>query len=1143
MRLRRLFNDIINAVRDPDRALQERIFLIYTISSEISVFIALIGDVILKESIYEIIMLVLVLVFVPTITCICFYRNRLDIAMKTIVTSLVLVILPSIFLSGGGVEGGGLLWVIFAFLYAGHVLTGKWRKVMLSLIVLMSFAFFGIAYYYPQLVYHHSKEVFYLDTLLSILLVGGVCFSMTWFQNQVFMEENQRARKEAERAEELTRAQNRFFSSMSHEIRTPINSILGLNELILRDTGNPDEISRDASGIQGAGKMLLALINDILDFSKMEAGSMDIVPVDYSIADMLSEIVNMIWLRAGDKGLKLNVSIDPSVPSGLYGDEVRIKQVIVNLLNNAVKYTAKGSVELHVECSTIDEENVTLQISVSDTGMGIRKEAMPYLFDAFKRVDEEKNRHIEGTGLGLSIVKQIVDLMEGTVTVNSVYGEGTTFTVTLRQGISDASPIGELNILNRKSVRSSAYESGFRAPSARVLIVDDNEMNLEVESRLLAATEMTIDKAPGGKEALEMTLANHYDVILMDHLMPGMDGVECLENIRNQTGGLNRTSPVIVLTANAGSDNRDLYNRSGFDGHLMKPVSGEAMENTIMRFISPEKLFITRRTMSMGEDINTLEGYAGKTPVVITSTSMCDIPDSLVKKLRIPILPFRIHTDQTTFKDGVQMGADELITYLEAGKKVESSPPDDKDYTDFFSYNLRKAHHLIHIAITTGMSEDYRIASEAALAFDNVTVINSGCVSSATGLLVLIAYKLAQQNLSVEEIVSELERVKKRLKCSFIIDTTEYMARKGLISSRVDRFARALNLHPCVMIKNDRPGIGGAWTGSIKRAYSRYIRRAFPTDSIPDQDVLFITYVNIPAETLMWIRTEVSKLAYFENVVFVQASAAISSNCGPGTFGILYFTRSNKTYNIASFIDKEVTDDKDPDRMRDISEEGTEDDDSDLSKDPEESPDSGGAVSQELKWYRKLEDIDGEAALRNSGSEEALSQIIKIFLESVPVRTEEIEGFYSSGDWKNYTIKVHALKSSAKLIGAMGLAEKAQLLEDAGKSGDTGYIRENQAAFMEDLRALAAAVSSLFPKPEEEKEDLRPVADDFLMESVYDELRAAADEMDHLKIEGIINEMKDYAIPEKEERRYGEICQKAEVLDYEGILNLLGEKG
>ena len=1136
MNLIGIFKNAYAAIKDPQRDFTERVFLILTFISEVTVFIALIGDILTKENPKEIIVLVATLIAVPTIVLVCLKYNRLKLAIRFIVICLVALILPALFFFGGGVEGGGVIWIIFAFIYVGLVLAGKWRNIMFSLITLLAFGCYLLSYYHPELVYRHSRQMFYMDSFISMVLVGVLCFVMTWSQGYLFREENERARKEAERAEELTRAQNRFFSSMSHEIRTPINSILGLNELILRDQEASEDIVKDASGIQGSGKMLLALINDILDFSKIEAGSMDIVPVDYRIGDMLSEIVNMMWLRAHDKGLGFEVSVDPDVPMTLYGDEIRIKQVIINLLNNAVKYTKKGHIELRVDSSDIDEDTVELNISVSDTGMGIRKEDIPYLFDAFKRVDEGKNRHIEGTGLGLSIVKQLVELMGGTVSVNSIYSEGSTFTISVKQGVTDRNRVGELNIHNQQSGRRSTYESSFLAPEARILIVDDNEMNLEVESRLLVDTDMAIDKAKSGKEALEMCLKVHYDTIFMDHLMPGMDGIECLELLRNQAGGLNRNTPVVVLTANAGSENRELYNQAGFDGYLIKPVSGEAMESMLIHHISREKIILRNVMMGEGEDIQTADGYAEKAPVIITASSMCDLPDSVIRKLRIPIIPFLIKTEDGVFKDGVHIDANELIRHMSSGKDALSMPPDESDYTEFFAETLKRAHHLIHISITTGMSKEYNAASEAAKSFDNVTVINSECLSSATGILVMIAYKLVQQGLQVEDIVSELESVKSRLRCSFVIDTTEYMAKKGLLKQSLHKLAEAVNLHPALRIKGDKPGIGGAWIGRTKRAYRKYIRRALPADTIPDSDVVFITYVDVPPETLDWIEDEIKKAAYFERVVFQQASAAISSNCGPGTFGILYFLKSNKSYNIASFID-------DTGMVADIAytEEEAETASEDVNEMPDVYDDTVTTEDTPDDTYAALEGIDVDAALKNSGSREAFETVLKIFYDSIGDKKAELEKYYSDEDWENYTIRIHALKSSARLVGALDLGDAAELLENAGKAKDTDYIRENHGTVMDDYLKLKSTLDQVFDGDGDEGDSKRPVADDLLMRDVYDALREAARDMDCDRIESIMEEISEYEVPDHEKERFTALRQKTETFDYDGIIDALSD--
>ena len=1127
IRIKRFIKFVRDAIMDPERDFSERVFLILTLISELTVPIALIGDIVTGENPVEIAVLIAVLILVPLTTFPCLYKDRLYFAIRFIVTTLVFAVLPALFFTGGGLHGGGVLWFIFGFIYVGLVISGNWRKVMTVSIFVVSLACYLTEYYHPELIVHHSRQMFFVDSFISLILVGVVCFFMTWSQNQLYMSENKRARKETERAEELSRSQNRFFSSMSHEIRTPINSILGLNELILRDQDVSDEIINDANGIQGAGKLLLALINDILDFSKMEAGSMAIVPTDYRTEELITEIVNMIWLKARDKGLEFDVRVDPEVPSVLYGDEVRIKQVMINLLNNAVKYTSEGSVELRIECEDKDADSVVLSISVADTGMGIKKEALPYLFDVFKRVDEKKNRYIEGTGLGLSIVKQLVELMGGSVNVNSVYGDGSTFTVNIKQGISDHTGIGELNIHNQQMVKRAKYESSFKAPDVRLLIVDDNEMNLDVEKKLLLDTDMTIDTSNSGAEALKMCLKYRYDVILMDHLMPEMDGIECLKNIRNQSGGMNRYTPIIVLTANAGSQNREMYNREGFDGYLVKPVSGEALEEILMKHINRDKLFISDRGLRMRHDINTSEGYSRKAPVIITTTSMSDIPDELISRLDIPILPFLVHTEHGVFKDSTQMDANELIRYIGPGKNAVSAPPDAAAHTEFFAKALKRAHSLIHIALTTSMSADYFIALEAAGSFDNVTVINSGCVSSSAGILVLIACKLAQMGTPTEEIVKELENVKQRLKCSFVIDTTEYMAKKELISSRVNSVAKVLELHPCISFKDDKYRVSGLWMGSTRRAYKRYIRRAFPVDVIPDSEVVFITYVDVPNDTLEWIKEEISKIAYFEHVVFKQASAAISSNCGPGSFGILYFVKSNKSYNIGSFFDTDDDDDE---------EEIYVDAGNDASAEPKEP---------EKKWYQQLEFIDGDAAVANSGSEEAFKSVLKIFFDSVPIKAPELDGYYSAGDWKNYTIKIHALKSSAKLIGAMDLSEKAQALEKAGKEGNRDFIVINHKIFIDeylDLWKLLGKSVFVNTSNTEEISESKPEAEAWLMDSVYTGLREAADDMDCDAISDVLSELSDYTIPASDVDVIEQIRQKAANYDYDGILEILNNK-
>ncbi|MCR5279218.1 MAG: DegV family EDD domain-containing protein, partial [Lachnospiraceae bacterium] len=531
-----------------------------------------------------------------------------------------------------------------------------------------------------------------------------------------------------------------------------------------------------------------------------------------------------------------------------------------------------------------------------------------------------------------------------------------------------------------------------------------------------------------------------------------------------------------------------------------------------------------------------------------------DIPEPIIKKLNIPVIPFLIHTENGTFKDGVQMEANEFIRYINSGKSAVSSPPDVREFTDFFAGVIKKAHHVIHIALTTSVSTDYERAKEAAKSFDNVTVVNSTCLSSATGLLVMIACKLAQQNIPVNEIVSELEEVKKRLRCSFVINTTEFMAKKNLINPKVHALTKAINLHPCLNVRNDKSGIGGVWFGSTKRAYKKYIQKAFPVDIIPDSDVVFITYVDVPLATLNWIKEEISKIAYFERVVFKQASAAISSNCGPGTFGILYFVKSNKSYNIGSFIDDEERAEREAEaeaaeeetvvrevRKPAVAEQISETETTAEAATEPEGDKVSGQKGTDGPWYYHIEGLNGDEAIKNSGSEDAFKTVLKIFYDSMPAKAKELDGYYSGEDWQNYTIKIHAMKSSAKLIGAMELSDKAFKLEMAGKEGNVDYIRDNHEDFMKDFAKFKEPLSAVFEDKKEVAEDkpANPVADSYLMESVYESLTEAAEAMDCDMMDEVFSELAEYSLSPVDEEKIKAIREKADNFDYDGVLEIL----
>lgn len=392
-------------------------------------------------------------------------------------------------------------------------------------------------------------------------------------------------------AEAANQAKSSFLANMSHEIRTPINAIIGMNEMILRES-RERRILRYADNIKNASKSLLALINDILDFSKVESGKMEVINVNYQISSLLNDLVNMIQPRAADKDLELKLDIDDQIPSELCGDEVRIRQIITNLLTNAVKYTKEGSVTLKVRCTRLpDMENVRLDVAVVDTGIGIKKEDQKKLFFTFQRVDEKVNHDIEGTGLGLTLSKQLLELMNSRLLVDSEYGRGSAFFFGLVQKIVDDTPIGDYETQYERSVGdTSYYQESFQAPDANILIVDDTRMNLEVCKGLLKKTKIQVDTSESGVECLNMIMKKDYHIIFLDHKMPNMDGVQCLERMRQMKDNPNANTKVIALTANAVSGAREFYLEHGFDDYLSKPIQAEKLEQLLCRYLPPQFL-------------------------------------------------------------------------------------------------------------------------------------------------------------------------------------------------------------------------------------------------------------------------------------------------------------------------------------------------------------------------------------------------------------------------------------------------------------------------------------------------------------------------------------------------------------------------
>lgn len=639
--------------------------------------------------------------------------------------------------------------------------------------------------------------------LYTIGYMLGSCLLHTFV---VSNEMDELLRRQSELAIAANEAKTSFLSNMSHEIRTPINAVLGMNEMVLRESDDQNVLAY-AESIKTAGNTLLGIVNDVLDFSKIEAGKMEILPVDYDLSSVLNDLVNMVQTRADEKGLILNLNFNPDTPKLLHGDEIRIKQVITNILTNAVKYTEKGSVTFSLDFEQMPEDTVILKVAISDTGIGIKQEDMEKLFSEFDRIEEKRNRSIEGTGLGMNITKSLLEMMDSILKVKSVYGEGSVFSFSLKQKVISRERLGNYEEAYRNSLsRRKKYEARFVAPDAAVLVVDDNQMNLMVFRSLLKQTKIQIDTAESGDEGLMLSNDRKYDIIFLDHMMPKKDGIETLHELRERKNDPNLDTPTICLTANAISGAREQYIEAGFDDYLTKPIDSIKLEELIQSYLPKEKL-----EKVVKEEADAGEGSAG-----------------------------------------------------------EAEP-------------------------------------------------------------------------EIPEILQPL-------------------------------------------------------------------------------------------------------------------------------------------------IDQE--------------------------------------------W------IDIPLGIKNCGSSEAYLPLLKIFYEYLDQKVGEIEGFYASENWKDYTIKIHALKSSARLIGVMSFGEEAQLLENAGKNGDLEYIRQNHKDFIAEYLSFKAPLAGVFA---EEASDEKPVADPTLLESVYEEIRSAAEEMDIDRLEGVFREMDSYRIPESEKELWDQLLDAAGRYDYRAISALLSE--
>ena len=454
--------------------------------------------------------------------------------------------------------------------------------------------------------------------------------------------------------------------------------------------------------------------------------------------------------------------------------------------------------------------------------------------------------------------------------------------------------MGELDVLDRKkSHEEHIYVKSFEAPEAKVLVVDDTAANLMVVSKLLRETKVNLVLVSSGPEALEKTLEDYYHVILMDHKMPGMDGIECMHAIREQAGGLCRESKIIALTANAGSDTKEMYFREGFDGYLMKPVTGEELENTVYHALPKEIVTVTGTSMPLEEESTAwVTSHKKKEKIKITTDSIADIPEAFLERFNIAQIPHMVRTRYGLFKDGLEIDTDGLLSFMADPNEVaETLSPSVEEYTNFFSKQLDEANNIIHVSITSQLvNSGFPAAKEAAKDFGNVTVIDSEHLSSALGMMAVGAARMADEGLDVESIVARMEKLKRHTHTSFIVDTLDFLARQGHVPERGRQLADAFMAHPVLVLKKGKMSISKFCFGTKEQAWKKYMTSAFRVTGVINRRILFITYVGMSSKELEHVREMVKAKINFEEIYIQKASPAIAANCGPGTFGLLFFT-------------------------------------------------------------------------------------------------------------------------------------------------------------------------------------------------------------------------------------------------------------
>ncbi|MBQ9460089.1 MAG: response regulator [Oscillospiraceae bacterium] len=957
---------------------------------------------------------------------------------------------------------------------------------------------------------------------------------------------------ERNRANDATRAKSAFLANMSHEIRTPINAILGMDEMILRESSERETLSY-ASDIQAAGKTLLSLINDILDFSKVEEGKMEILPTQYDLRSVVNDLVNMVRDRADKKGLRLKIELDESTPHLLYGDAIRIRQCSLNLLTNAVKYTESGSVTLALGYEQTGEDSISLRIRVSDTGIGMKPEDVERMFSPFTRIEEQRNRSIEGTGLGMSITKQLIELMGSTLEVESVYGEGSTFSFAIEQGVVKWEPVGAFSSRSEE-VHRSAYRELFHAPGARVLAVDDTPVNLTVVRALLKKTQIVIDTAESGREALELAANQYYDIFLIDHMMPEMDGIETLHELQKLPHL--KTSVFIALTANAVSGARELYIEAGFDDYLSKPVDGEHLEDMLVHYLPPEKLSAPTAEEASGgakpgvliaDDDRDIRRFVSETladdyrvvacanaaevlseaershpsliylSVRLDGASGFEVLQSLKRNAATCDIPVVLLTDEENADVetlGLRNGAADFLR---------------KDYLP--DVVMRRTRRVIHqarmqadlqnevknqILRTERLSKEMMLTlSKAVDAKDHFTNGHSERVAEYSAEIARRLGKSLQEQEQIYEaaLLHDVGKIGVNEELiNKVGDLTEdefaAIRRHTVVGCEILGAITELPLlAPCARSHHEWfDGSGypdGLKGGDIPEA-ARIICIADSYDAMTSTR----TYSAVKTQSEVRAEIERSSGTQFDPQIarimlaMIDDDAEFHMNEQFGAQGV--WKRKAELWSLAGKADGG----------------------------------SGGEEEDALpEGLHRIAELDVFAGLRYCATPETYLETLRAYADTAQENADAIESFWGSDDLKNATVKIHALKSTSKTIGATDLGALAERLEAAGKAGDRDMIAAHIGPLLSRYRQLGSQLSELLC-PQTDESALEPISAEQLREA-YDAIREFTEAFDFDSVAFTVNSLRAYRVPEEERERCEKLIRAVDNYDWDKIAEIL----